>query len=197
MFPPFPGARIAPDATLDKRPHFAAAAIRCITGTMADQLYDEDILLWAERQADLLRRLARGELVKDVDWEHVAGEIEDVGRSESHSVESDLRLILAHLLKLQAWSDDPSARHWRAEIIAFQQNLEDRFTPSMRQRINLARRYSQALEQLADEINERPPALALPRNCPFTLDQLLTEKRAVLEQRLSDATAAEQGPRHC
>lgn len=35
-------------------------------------LYEEDILTWSERQADLLRRLAAGERVNDqVDWENV------------------------------------------------------------------------------------------------------------------------------
>jgi hypothetical protein len=44
-------------------------------------LYD-DVLLWSERQAALLRRMAAGERVNDqVDWENVAEEIEDVGRS--------------------------------------------------------------------------------------------------------------------
>jgi hypothetical protein len=47
-------------------------------------LYDTDVLEWSERQADLLRRLAAGERVNsaDLDWQHVAEEIEDVGKSE-------------------------------------------------------------------------------------------------------------------
>ena len=61
---------------------------------MSDRLYDRDILSWSEHQADLLRRIARGERVNDVDWEHVVEEIEDVGLSELHAVESHLDLIL-------------------------------------------------------------------------------------------------------
>ena len=43
----------------------------------------DDILLWSERQAELLRRRAAGELVNDaeLDWPNIAEEIEDVGRS--------------------------------------------------------------------------------------------------------------------
>ena len=44
--------------------------------------------MWAEQQAELLRRLGRGERVNDVDWENLAAEIEDVGRSQLQSVES-------------------------------------------------------------------------------------------------------------
>ena len=46
---------------------------------MPNDLYDRDVLAWSEHQADRLRRLARGERVNDLDWEHVVEEIEDVG----------------------------------------------------------------------------------------------------------------------
>jgi Domain of unknown function DUF29 len=45
---------------------------------MPDGLYERDILSWSRHQPDLLRRLARGKCVNDVDWEHVLEEIEDV-----------------------------------------------------------------------------------------------------------------------
>ena len=48
---------------------------------MPSDLYERDILSWSEHQADLLRRLARGERVNDVDWEHVVEEIEEHGNS--------------------------------------------------------------------------------------------------------------------
>ena len=44
-------------------------------------LYDEDIVLWSEQQADLLRRHAAGERANsaDLDWENIVEEIESVG----------------------------------------------------------------------------------------------------------------------
>ena len=66
---------------------------------MPDDLYDRDILFWSESQADLLRRLGRGEGVNGIDWAHVVEEIEDVGLSELHSVQSYLNLVLLQLLK--------------------------------------------------------------------------------------------------
>jgi len=60
-------------------------------------LYDTDIVVWAEQQADLLRRRAAGELVNDaeIDWPNVAEEIEDVGKSQRQAVESHLTLAAA------------------------------------------------------------------------------------------------------
>jgi len=154
---------------------------------MPDGLYERDILSWSEHQADLLRRLARGERVNDVDWTHVVEEIEDVGLSELHAVESFLDLMLVHLLKVHGWPDSQSLEHWRGEIGSFQKNAARRFSPSMRHRIDVAKLYSDAVEQVEsvryDGITPQP----WPAMCPFTLDDLLTQRRAVLEVRL-DAT---------
>jgi len=72
---------------------------------MPDGLYERDILSWSKHQADLLRPLARGERVNDVDWQHVVEEIEDVELSELNAVRSDVRLMLVLLLKIQGWPD--------------------------------------------------------------------------------------------
>jgi Domain of unknown function DUF29 len=142
---------------------------------MSDDLYERDVLAWSESQAALLRRLARGERVNDVDWAHVVEEIEDVGLSELNAVISHLEQVLVHLLKLRTWPKSRSVRHWQVEVVAFQRNAVRRFAPSMRQRIDLDRLYRDVADQLrAGQLRGDPP-LALPANCPFTLDQLLTD----------------------
>jgi Domain of unknown function DUF29 len=153
------------------------------TRYMPDDLYERDILSWSERQADLLRRLARGERVNDVDWEHVVEEIEDVGLSQLNAVQSDLRLMLVHLLKMQGWPQSQAAEHWRQEVIAFQSDAVQRFVPSMRQRIDLTRLYARALKELngakVDDLAPRP----WPIDCPVSLDELLEEEREALAER--------------
>jgi Domain of unknown function DUF29 len=84
-------------------------------------LYDTDILLWSERQADLLRRHAAGERVNDasIDWPNIVEEIEDVGRSELNSVESLLvpsAMSIISSTKYSAWSS--RARVCPSETIA-------------------------------------------------------------------------------
>ncbi|MGE0222987.1 MAG: DUF29 domain-containing protein [Acetobacteraceae bacterium] len=152
-----------------------------------DDLYDRDVLLWSERQADLLRRLARGERVNDVDWAQVVEEIEDVGLSELHAVESYLELVLVHLLMALTWPDSDAVQHWRAEIVAFQSNANRRFAPSMRQRIRLEKIYEAAVEQVS-VLEGRSRSVPAPGVCPFTVDQLLNDKAAILEERLRDAS---------
>lgn len=150
---------------------------------MPDDLYDRDALAWSEHQASLLRRVARGERVNEVDWEHVIEEIEDVGLSELNAVASLLEQILVHLLKMQTWPNSQSINHWRAEIVSFQGSLDRRFAPSMRQRIDLAPMYRRAIKQVT-LLNDGTRLVAWPADCPFTLDQLLNDDQAALEHQL-------------
>src|ERR1700688_1472736 len=59
-------------------------------GTMVAHQYDTDVVAWSERQAELLRRRAAGELVNDaeLDWLNIAEEIDSVGSEQRHAVQS-------------------------------------------------------------------------------------------------------------
>ena len=141
---------------------------------MSNARYDADIVIWSERQSELLGRLARGERVNDadIDWPNIAEEIEDVGRSNLHAVESLLFQALVHMLKAQAWPQSVSAPGWRADARGFRAHARRGFVPSMRQRIDIAGLYADALEPLPESMNGDQP-LAVPQVCPQTLDELL------------------------
>ena len=86
-------------------------------------LYDEDILVWSEQQAAALRSLAsRRDLPNELDLANVIEEIEDVGRSEFHTVESLIENILTHLVLLAADPDAPATRGWIAEVTAMERH---------------------------------------------------------------------------
>lgn len=144
---------------------------------MPDSLYEHDALAWADRQAALLRRVAAGEGVNEaVDWPHVIEEVQDVGLSELRACQSLLEQALTHVLKLHAMPDSPSAKRWRDEVQAFRNDVQRRFTPSMRQRIGLDDLYRKAAGRARaatedDGIAPRP----LPEECPFILHELLNE----------------------
>src|ERR1700733_11994192 len=121
--------------------------------------YDTDILIWSEHQADLLRRRAAGELINEaeIDWSNIAEEIEDVGSNRLHAVESLLVQALRHMLKAEAWSLSIDAPSWRADPIDFRRQARRRFVPSMRQKIDLAGLYADALAAMPETIDGTPP----------------------------------------
>ena len=142
---------------------------------MPDGLYERDALAWAERQAELLRRLAAGERLNEpVDWPNVIEEVQDVGLSELRACKSLLRQTLVHLLKLYAWPGSTAAAHWRSEVIGFRADMRDRLALSMRQRISLDEIYRVALEQVQAGTDNSGEPRPMPATCPFVLDDFLS-----------------------
>jgi hypothetical protein len=149
---------------------------------MSDQsdLYDTDIARWSERQAELLRRMGKGECVNDqVDWENVAEEIEDMGNNVVRGVASHLVQALLHDLKAEAWPLSREVPLWRAEARIQRDEARADYVPSMARRdeLKMDRLYRRALRGMPDTIDEVPP-LPVPAICPVTLDELLRDEAA-------------------
>ncbi len=95
-----------------------------------------------------------------------------MGSNLLHAVESLLTQALRHMLKAEAWPlarDEPSRR---ADAIDFRRQARRRFVPSMRQKIDLAVLYADALAAVPDAVDGEPP-VPLPQVCKVTLDALL------------------------
>ena len=134
--------------------------------------YDSDIVDWSGHQAALLRRMAAGERVANLDWGNIIEEIESVGRSQLDAVESLLTQAFLHDLKAEAWPLSRDVAHWRAEARLFRRQARRRFTPSMRHKLDVADLYADALAGLPETLDGQPP-LRATELCPVTLDELL------------------------
>lgn len=141
--------------------------------------YDDDIYAWSQEQAAALRRLAetRRDLPNELDLEHVAEEIEDVGKTELRTVESYLELLLRHLLKVASAPDAPPVRHWRGEIEIQAEAFRTEFKNSMRQLVGIDRAWRAALARADAALDKHGDRLlpGLPSACPFALDDLLAD----------------------
>jgi hypothetical protein len=156
----------------------------CYPTSKSDSLYDTDVLAWSETQADLLRRLASGQHVNDVDWENVVEEIADVGNAQPDAVQSLLRQAMLHLLKIHLWPEDLARMHWQLELMAFLGSSSDRFAPSMRQRLDIQSIWKRARTGVARDIADNPAFKVLPSDCPWTLDDLLDGGQDTLQAAL-------------
>jgi hypothetical protein len=132
--------------------------------------YEADFFAWTQEQARLLRaRAARG-----LDWDHLAEEIDSMGRRDRRELESRLRLILHHLLK---WQVQPELRSpsWRNTLI--EQRLQGEKllneSPSLRPQLPALRdeAYPDAVRDAVAETGLR--ARAFPVECRFTVEQIL------------------------
>lgn len=140
--------------------------------------YHDDFYGWSREQADVLRLLRdRPGLPNSLDLDHVIEEIEGVGSSQLSSVESYLRLILLHLIKMTSSRNSGPKGHLRSEIVGFHADLVSRYSRSMHQQIDIDKIWRQARDQaealLEDHGEEIQPTIE--RDCPLTLDELLAE----------------------
>ncbi len=140
----------------------------------AADLYDEDFYAWTQQQAQALRTHFKGD--NRIDVEHLAEEVEDLGKSELHAVESYIENVIEHLLKLDYSGWIEARNHWRAEVDAFRASIERKITPRIRQQVEteLAALYERARRGAARSLHQREPDLVrrLPKSCPYDWEQV-------------------------
>ena len=135
-------------------------------------LYDEDFYAWTQEQADLLRQGSAAS--NRLDFDLIAEEIEDLGKSGLHTVQSLCEHIIEHFLKLQFAGLQEPADHWRDEIVEWRVQIEKKITRSMAAKIDLPARYRYALRLLRRLERDIPGFITrLPAECPYSLDQIL------------------------
>jgi hypothetical protein len=128
------------------------------------------VILWSQEQARLLRAGRFAEL----DIEHLADEIEDVGKSEKRELASRMAVLLAHLLKWEVQPEKRSPR-WRATIVDQRKRiaLAIKATPSLK---TIMRDRDWQYGVWLDALNEARKETGLeeehlPEACPWTMDQ--------------------------
>jgi hypothetical protein len=132
--------------------------------------YNKDFYLWALQTAQLIRE----NKFNEIDKEHVAEEIESMGKSDKRELVNRFALLLAHLLK---WMFQPERRgnSWKYTIkeqrFEIAELLED--SPSLKKEIDaqLGYAYQKALVIAIKETGLAPDTF--PENCPFTFEETL------------------------
>jgi hypothetical protein len=136
--------------------------------------YDTDFLTWTERQAELLRRRAAGELVNEaeIDWLNIAEEIESVGGNTRRELRNRLVRLLQHVLK---WHYQPErrSRSWRSTIRTQRREIEDLLADNPSLRGKLPELFVVAYERARTDALDETGLLDLPRVAPFTVEQAL------------------------
>jgi hypothetical protein len=135
--------------------------------------YEQDVVVWANEQASLLRA---GKL-SAIDIEHIAEEIEDVGKSEKRELASRMAVLLAHLLKWQ-FQPDRRGSSWQRTIKVQRQTIELRLkeTPSLKASLTdpdwLAATWGDTITKAVDETGLD----VFPESCPWTMGLVLSQE---------------------
>ena len=134
--------------------------------------YQKDVAAWASEQAALLRA---GQL-STIDTEHIAQEIEDVGKSEQRELASRMAVLLAHLLK---WQCQPERRSksWTLTIAVQRKDVAYILaeSPSLRIKFDDAA-WSDVVWGRAVVIAANETGLdVFPDSCPWPMERVLSD----------------------
>ena len=134
--------------------------------------YETDFYAWANEQAVLLRA---GKLTQ-ADIEHIAEEIESMGKTEKRELVSRLVMLLLHLLK---WRFQPDRRgtSWEVTIKVQRRDLARhlRDNPSLKSALGPAIEDAYGDAVLLAQAETRLPNSTFPMTSPWTVEQALNE----------------------
>jgi hypothetical protein len=133
--------------------------------TTAKKLYDTDYNLWVMETVDQLKN----KNFDAIDLENLIEEVSDLSRRDKRKLESLLRRLFEHLLKLKYWESQITRNqgHWKGEIRTFRKqiNNELKTSPSLNRHLLeiFDKCYQDAREIVSDKsqlsINTFPEAL--------------------------------------
>ncbi len=141
---------------------------------MADDLYDRDFYLWTQAQAEALRTRSTNAL----DYEKLAEEVGDLGKSDRNRCFSLTSRILEHMLMLASTRREEPRGHWRAEVRAFRASLRLTLSPSIRADVerSIEQLHVEAAEIVADKFSAIEPGAPILSDMRWTLAQVLGEE---------------------
>ncbi len=140
------------------------------TQTTPLNLYEQDYYLWLEKTVQLLKN---GQL-SALDIENLIEEIQDMGISQKNALESNLIVLVMHLLK---WKYQPQKQtgSWRRSIREHRRRILKAFrnSPSLKRYFEeiFDEAYQEARLQASDETGLSLETF--PLDCPFTKEEIL------------------------
>jgi hypothetical protein len=108
------------------------------------------------------------------DIEHIAEEIEDMGKRDLKELNSRVQVLVSHLLK---WRLQPAkrSRSWSSTIVTQRIEIDAdlKQSPSLKRKVRggLPDNYEKAIQRAIADTGLAPGHF--PAECPFTVDQIL------------------------
>ncbi|MFI3197799.1 MAG: DUF29 domain-containing protein [Methylococcaceae bacterium] len=132
--------------------------------------YQQDIVAWAQEQSRLIRA-GRFDLL---DLEHIADEIDDVGKSEARELENRMAVLIGHLLKYQ-YQPERRSTSWALTIREQRKRILLRLnrTPSLKAFFIEEERFDDAYLDGRLLAEKETGMDDFPVTCPWSIDEIL------------------------
>ena len=135
-----------------------------------NNLYDKDFVAWAFLQAELLRKHNTG----SIDFEHLAEEIEDLGKKHKRELKNRIIVLMKHLLKME-FQPELKSKSWTLTIREQRKEISKLIeeNPSLKPTISESWKdcYEEAKEEAEIEIGMYEKKF--PIDCPWSKEEVL------------------------
>ena len=130
--------------------------------------YESDFYGWTKQQSYLLKNRK----IAEIDWDNLAEEIEDMGRSEKRQLESRLEVLIMHLLK---WQFQPNmrSRSWQLTIKEQRLRLEKLLKENPSLKSNLVDVQTKIYPLAVISAEKETGLDSFPETCPYELIDVL------------------------
>ncbi|MEA5533904.1 DUF29 domain-containing protein [Crocosphaera sp. XPORK-15E] len=145
--------------------------IKSVTSSL-QLLYEKDYQIWLEETVKLLSDRSFDRL----DLDNLIEEIKDMGKSQKEAVESNLTILLMHLLKYQYQPEKrQDSNSWRSSIVEHRRRLLRTF----KRNPSLKRYFDEVFDECYQDARQdaktetQLPLNIFPKTCPFTKEDIL------------------------
>jgi hypothetical protein len=132
--------------------------------------YQNDFLLWIEKQVELLR----AKKFEQLDLDNIIEEMDSMGKSLRRELGSRLKVLLIHLLKCQ-FQPEKKSSGWLGGIEEQRSEILDLLeqNPSLRREVSNGAQHAYASAVRRSSIETGLPASTFPVENPYSSEQLL------------------------
>ncbi len=138
-------------------------------------LYDTDYHLWI---LETVQNLENKDF-HSLDLENLIDEVLDLSKRDKRKLQSLLKRLFEHLLKLKYWEDEipRNKQHWRGEIVNFRQQIKYQLEDSPSLKSYLGEIFNQCYQDATVIVYQKSglPINSLPEIPIASIDQVLNE----------------------
>jgi len=138
--------------------------------TSLNHLYEQDFLAWTEHTANLLKECRWDE----IDLERLIEEVQSMGDRHKDALESNLIILLMHLLK---WHYQPAYRSnsWRCSIVEHRRRIIHALKKHPSLKSHLPRVWDECYLDAREDASQETglPINTFPNTCPWIAQKVL------------------------
>jgi hypothetical protein len=148
-----------------------------LSQTSLASVYEQDFQLWIEQTIHCLKN----DQFNTLDTDHLIEELNDLGSSNKAALESNLAILIAHLLKLTVQADAPDTmkNSWYNSVDEHRQRIQKQLqkTPSLKSYWDnaLLEAYPDARKLAIKEGNRTTLGVRIPAETEYPLDCLFSQ----------------------